>query len=345
MIVMIVMMIANWAHDLCYVLIIGSKVTKDVDYRARQLLREIDRATYTKNEWMSSDVLHANVQKFPTRVLRMQLEETLDNVLIEQIRDRERAEKMRVDHSDSDSDHESDRDENNLEVEDSDDNDADLMMASVGITDPEIMNKIQKRAKRREKRKLKLKKLTEKEEVLKVKKILSKKKKSGDDLAEAILLNQLGVDGCLACRARRCKWSPSVDENICRERINALDTETQRIRLDRDSSVFESEVCLSAQLGGTKIFRRIPLLEELNDEKREIEQRLDLNSVDKELHDAYNTRKEYFESKFLHGYSIMLWTNNARLALEARQSRLSAQSVAKEVVDDILDWMLEGYVH
>ena len=295
---------------------------------------------------MSSDVLHANVQKFPTRVLRMQLEETLDNVLTEQIRDRERAEKIRVDFSDSDSDHDSDRDVkgDDLEVEDSDDNDADLMMASIGIDDPEIMNKIQKRAKRREKRKLKLKKVTEEEEVLKVKKILSKRKKSGDDLAEAILLNQLGVDGCLSCRARRCKWSPSVDVEVCQHRINALDTEIQRIRLDRDSSVFESDVCLSAQLGGNKIFRRIALLEELTDEKREIQQRLDLNYVDKELHDAYNTRKEYFESKYLHGYSIMLWTNNARLALEARQSRLSAASVAKEVVDDILDWMLEGYV-
>ena len=45
----------------------------------------------------------------------------------------------------------------------------------------------------------------------------------------------------------------------------------------------------------------------------------------------------------LHGYSMMLWTNNARVALEGRQSRMVAFTVAKEAVDDILDWMLEGW--
>merc|ERR1712146_373100 len=40
---------------------------------------------------------------------------------------------------------------------------------------------------------------------------------------------------------------------------------------------------------------------------------------------------------------MMLWVNNARVALEARQSRLVAYTVAKEAVNDILDWMLEGW--
>jgi hypothetical protein len=53
--------------------------------------------------------------------------------------------------------------------------------------------------------------------------------------------------------------------------------------------------------------------------------------------------QEYFESKHLHGYSMLLWTNNARKALEARQRNLVAVAVAKDVVDDILDWMLEGW--
>jgi len=45
----------------------------------------------------------------------------------------------------------------------------------------------------------------------------------------------------------------------------------------------------------------------------------------------------------LHGYAMMLWTNNARQALQARQSRLVAYAVAKDAIDDILDWMLEGW--
>ena len=40
----------------------------------------------------------------------------------------------------------------------------------------------------------------------------------------------------------------------------------------------------------------------------------------------------------------MLWANNARVALQARQTRLVALTVAKGVVDDILDHMLEGWL-
>ena len=70
---------------------------------------------------------------------------------------------------------------------------------------------------------------------------------------------------------------------------------------------------------------------------------MDLNNVDKELHDAYATRDENIEVRFLHGYPMMLWTNNARRALEMRQSRLVATNVAMEIVNDIMDWMLEGW--
>ena len=61
------------------------------------------------------------------------------------------------------------------------------------------------------------------------------------------------------------------------------------------------------------------------------------------LFDTVLSNQEYFESKHLHGYSMLLWTNNARKALEARQRKLVAIAVAKDVVDDILDWMLEGW--
>ena len=109
-----------------------------------------------------------------------------------------------------------------------------------------------------------------------------------------------------------------------------LDQEAERVRLDKDSETIESDICMSAQLGGNRIFKRLDLLDELAQEIVELERRLHLNDVDKELHDAYASRKEYCEVKSLHGYSMMLWTNNARVALEARQSRLVAYTVAKE---------------
>jgi hypothetical protein len=77
--------------------------TDDIDLRAREVLAEIDRATACQNPYMSSDVLHTADQMFPTPVLRIQLEEELDHILAEQIRDRERAERSRVE-SDSESD-------------------------------------------------------------------------------------------------------------------------------------------------------------------------------------------------------------------------------------------------
>jgi len=318
-------------------------VSKDVDFRARQLLREIDRATFTKNEWIHSDVLHANDQKFPTRVLRMHLEEALDTLLVEQIRDRERAEKHKVDSSDSEDEDEAalllafEQDDEEV-LEDSDDAGGE----GAGGNDAEVLNKVQKRARRREKRKRKLIKLSEEQQVQKAKKMLANKK-TGTALAEALLQEQLGLNGCLACRTRRCRWEPSVDEQVCLDRKNVLDGELERIRLDRDSMIFESDIVLSVQLGGNRVFKRQDLLEELTFEQRELSQRIDLNHIDKELHDAYATRKETFECKYLHGYSLLMWTNNARQALEARHSRLCALSVSKEVVDDILDWMLEGW--
>jgi hypothetical protein len=49
------------------------------------------------------------------------------------------------------------------------------------------------------------------------------------------------------------------------------------------------------------------------------------------------------EVKYLHGYSSVLWTNNARKALKARQERLIAMNISQKIVDEILDYMLEGW--
>eukprot|EP01038_Epipyxis_sp_PR26KG_P004789 gene4789-6716_t len=321
---------------------LGGTVSKDADYRARELLREIDRATFTQNEWIHSDVLHANDQRFPTKVLRTHLEEALDNLLKDQILDRERAGKIKVDSSDSDDDPKAvtatggaaQHDYLSLDEESSDDEDGNV----------DVMAKIRKRAALREKRRRKLKKESLEDEVMKAKKVINTRNKGGVELAEAILQNQLGVDGCLACRTRKCQWSAGFDEAGTHERIKVIDRELERVRMDRDSIVFESEVCLSAMYGGNKVFRRMDLIDELTNEHRELERKIELRNVDQELHDAFNTRKEYFQSKHLHGYSIMLWTSSARQALQNRQSRLVAIIVSKEVVDDILDWMLEGWM-
>jgi hypothetical protein len=277
---------------------LGKLVSKDVDERARQILREIDRATFTKNEWLHSDVLHASDQKFPTKVLRMHLEEALDVLLSEQIKDRERAEKMRVDSSDSEDDDEADHPVATLANGEEDLSDD----GSGGDDDANLLDKVKRRAKRREKRKKRVKQASLEHEVLEARKAVNAtKKKSAAELAEAMLANQLGVMGCLACRSAKCRWRSSVDVETCTQRKNVLDRELERVRLDRDSLIFESDVCLSAQLGGNRVFKRVDLTDELVYESRELERRLDLNNVDMELHDAFAARTEYFESKHLHG--------------------------------------------
>ena len=314
----------------------GKTPTHDVDMRARMVLAEIDRAANTTNAFMSSDVLHTSDQMFPTPVLRIQLEEELDAILGEQIKDRERSMRMRID-SDSDSEESSDDEDTNMQVDPSLEGEEKVM------AEREIMAKVKKRAMRREKRKQKLAGDTMEEEIIKVKKTLDVKGRTGKELEETQLMNQLGFGGCLACRSNPCKWQPCVDTEVVTERIKILDKEAERVRLDKDSRTIMSDIALSAQLGGNRIFKRLDLLDELSSELAELQRHMHLNDVDKDLHDAYASRKEFVEVGSLHGYSMMLWTNNARVALEARQSRLVGFTVAKDVVNDILDWMLEGW--
>ena len=63
----------------------GMTADPDVDNRAREVQIELDRAIANPNFWMDSLVLHTNDQRFPTAVLRLQLEEELDNILADQV--------------------------------------------------------------------------------------------------------------------------------------------------------------------------------------------------------------------------------------------------------------------
>ncbi len=313
----------------------GLRANSDVDARAREILLELDKAMANKNFWMDSRVLHNQDQRFPTAMVRLQLEDELDAILREQVKERERADRMKVKGVDSD---ESDDDEEfalrEPEVSDSDE-EADSKERMLAI--------VQRRAERRERKRVKRKEDDLKKQVLKARKLVLLKNKSGDALEEAKIQNELGVEGCLACRNPVCQWKPTCDEELLKLRVRELVAEQERVRSELEGDVFVSNVALGAQLGGGNVYRRNDLIEELSNEQRELERRIHLNQIDLELHDAYKTRKAYIEVKYLHGYATVLWTNNARKALEARQNRLVALNVAHEVVDEILEWMLDGW--
>lgn len=314
----------------------GLIASTDVDLRAREMLLELDKAMGNKNFWMDSNVLHNENQRFPTAMVRLQLEDALDALLRSQVQERERADRIGKagDKSDDDS---ADDELGEREAEASSDSDMEVGSAE------RMLSEVKKRAARREKRRLKRKKENLKQQVHKARKMILLVNKSGDALEQATLQNELGHSGCLACRAPTCEWKPTCDEEVLQLRVRELVAELERVRSDLDGEIFVSEVAIGVQLGGGNVYRRNDLVEELTNEKRELERRIHLNQIDKELHDCFKTRKEYVEVKYLHGYATVLWTNNARKALSARQSRLVALNAAHEVIDEILDWMLDGW--
>lgn len=63
-------------------------IETDIDARCRIVQHEMDRAIHNSNEFMDSEVLHGAGQRFPTKVLRLELERELDRLLREQARRR-----------------------------------------------------------------------------------------------------------------------------------------------------------------------------------------------------------------------------------------------------------------
>ena len=63
----------------------GATLETDIDARCREIQKEMDRAAHNSNETMDSGVLHAARQRFPTTVLRLELERELDRLLREQV--------------------------------------------------------------------------------------------------------------------------------------------------------------------------------------------------------------------------------------------------------------------
>ena len=78
-------------------------VETDLDARCRQLQDEMDKAINNSNSHMNSAVLHGGVeQRYPTTVLRLELERELDCLLREQVYKRERATRFLLEQDDED---------------------------------------------------------------------------------------------------------------------------------------------------------------------------------------------------------------------------------------------------
>lgn len=286
----------------------------DIDVRCRQILTELNKAANNACRYMDSSVLHAAPQRFPTKVIRIDLERELDRILTEEIFRRERAQPFL----------ETDRSYKNVTK-------AEPPCSQETVCDTINGRRKQALTARKQRRsKAKIVRGQTHCEVNRIESEIQEKKK-------------LGFGGCLACKQNGCAWvATETDMAHLIERKEDLSNELFSISKSEDQSLC-STVAASAMRGGGTRFRRLDLIDELTKERTDIECRLSLYEVDKELHDSFASTKPYVEVKSLHGYNTLLSTPDARLALQREHNRLVATSVGTEIVDDILKWMLDGW--
>lgn len=281
-------------------------VEADLDARCRSLLAELDDAVANSNATMTSSILHGGVgQRFPTHILRLELEAELDALLREQVYERERAHRFLVE--------------------------KDRHLSSSSSSDEESPAR-------------KTRKNTFSKDVYLTRRaILKDRNKNEETRQQERDLKELGHRACLACLSPTCEWKSSIDGDAVKQRLKVISDELLYVRMNPNLQTFESYVALSASCGGNPKFRRDDLIYELEREENELKLRLRLNEVDYELHNTYATRKEYMEVRALHAYPTLMWTSNARRALEHDHNRSIATLVASDVVNDILSWMFEGW--
>ncbi|GLE03095.1 hypothetical protein PINS_up011974 [Pythium insidiosum] len=331
-------------HDTKY-----EKVEMDIDARCRTVYAELQRAiANTRNEYMDSSVLHTTIQRFPTKVLRLELEKELDRLLMSQIYEREQYElktflaskkKTQVTphsrterRSTEDSVSESDSDEE----------------AQIARE-----QKAQKKAKEdaRNGPRDKVRGKTLKQKTIQKQRREIKDALQGRSLEEQRRLveeQELGVGGCMACRSNPCQWKPYLEEShiTIQRRIEALQEELERVKRASEA-VLTSTVCMTAVKAGNRegvTLRKSDLFDELTLELKIWDKHLRLRAVDDEFHSTFRTRETHFETKALHGFAQVQLTEKVQKALQREHNLLVAQLTSHEVVEDILESMLEGWV-
>ena len=248
-------------------------VETDLDARCRQLQDEMDKAINNSNSHMNSAVLHGGVeQRYPTTVLRLELERELDCLLREQVYERERATRFLLEQDDED-------------AFETDSSEEDAKTATSRAKKPDNVSKGVYHARK------------------------AALAEAGKDEATRQLEKEfalLGPKACFGCRKPNCVWTSSVDWDHINARRQQISDELVYVRMHPDIKVLESYVPLSAARGGNPHFRRDDVLYELTWEDKQLDMRSHLDALDRELHDAHATQKEYMEVKALHGYRTMM---------------------------------------
>jgi len=150
---------------------------------------------------------------------------------------------------------------------------------------------------------------------------------------------------CKACNTKPCCWKPTGDQDAMQARLRVLQNELDVLKSIHDSVRFiESTVPKSSQRGGKTKFLRADLFRELSKEVIMLSRKLRLIIIDEELHAAYACNEAFIETQALHGYKQVQWTHNVITALEVELQRTVLLDVVGDLVVNVLDYMLEGWV-
>ncbi|ETV92340.1 hypothetical protein, variant 1 [Aphanomyces invadans] len=301
----------------------GMKVEVDVDMRCRLVQQELDRAMSNPNDMMDSAILHSAPQRFPTHVLRLELEKELDRLLLAQLYEREVAEWNALAASLDIPEHDGDSSDSDPE--------ADIARLAKAAAKQPSGAKKPKPSFQKQKRALQdalVPKTIEQEQL-------------------QLEREQLGPNGCMACKSTPCTWIPYLGDRVAtiEHRVHLLQDEIERVKRSKESIV-SSTMCLAAVRsgGGAVALRKMDLFAELTLECRVWEKHLRLRAIDTELHATYNWPGDHFETVALHGFTQMQQTEKVKAALTREQNSLVAHLVSYEVMEDILEYMLEGWV-
>ncbi|KAE9043746.1 hypothetical protein PR002_g3176 [Phytophthora rubi] len=310
-------------------------VEVDVDARCRLVFQELQRAiANTRNEFMDSYVLHSTLQRFPTKVLRLELEKDLDRLLISQIKEKEDFELA-----------------NFLAKKEAPDATENLVSDSDSDEEAVIAREVAARRKATEDAKqgpkvrgkaLKMKSLQKQRREI-------KNALQGRSLEEQRMIlreQELGPGGCTACWTNPCIWKPFLEESCMtiQERVEVIREELERVKHCPDLTI-SSSVCMAAVKSGNQAItlRKSDLFDELTSEVKIWEKNLRLKAVDEEFHETFRSKNEFFETQALHGFRQIQHKNKVQIALQREHNVLVANLTAYEVVEDVLESMLEGW--
>ncbi|KAG7388463.1 hypothetical protein PHYPSEUDO_012524 [Phytophthora pseudosyringae] len=308
----------------------------DVDARCRLVFQELQRAiANTRNEFMDSYVLHSTLQRFPTKVLRLELEKDLDRLLISQIKEKENFE-LAIFLSKKEA-----PESNGNAVSDSDSDEEAVIAREV---------EARRKAKEDAKQGPKVRGKALKQKSLQKQRREIKNALQGRSLEEQRLIlreQELGSGGCTACWTNPCQWKPFLEESYVtiQERIDVIREELERVKHSPDLTI-TSNVCMAAVKSGNQAItlRKSDLFDELTLEMKIWEKNFRLKAVDEEFHETFRSKNEFFETQALHGFRQIQHKSKVQVALQREHNVLVAHLTSYEVVEDVLESMLEGWI-